>query len=86
MEINDEINEMLNSILVKTKNLIKENLDLRSRISQLESEAISFENKINLLNNKISEDKEKQQQNKELVKELLNEIEECYSIYSNDNE
>ena len=86
MEINDEINEMLNSILVKTKNLIKENSDLRSRISQLESEAINFEKKKNTLNNKISEDKEKQQKDKELLKELLNEIEECYSIYSNDNE
>jgi len=83
----DDINSKLQSIAEKTRKLIKENQDLKNYIKEMSSsnEIINqLENKINILNNQLSEEKKKQESNEQTVQMLLREIDECLNIYSNE--
>ncbi|MDL2239711.1 hypothetical protein LJC25_04350 [Bacteroidales bacterium OttesenSCG-928-K03] len=84
----EDINLILQSIAEKTKRLINENRELKNSINEInESKNIiinQLENKINILNNQLSEEIRKHSATKETAKELLNEIDECLKIYSNE--
>ncbi|MDL2228391.1 hypothetical protein LJC30_05850 [Odoribacter sp. OttesenSCG-928-L07] len=84
----EDINLILQSITEKTKRLINENRELKNSINEInESKNIiinQLENKINILNNQLSEEIRKHSATKETAKELLNEIDECLKIYSNE--
>ncbi|MDD4141680.1 MAG: hypothetical protein PHR20_02640 [Bacteroidales bacterium] len=71
----EELNSVLQSIYGKVKVLIEENRDLKKSIYELE-------NKITILNNQLSEEKDKQLKEKEIFKELMKEIDDCITIYS----
>ncbi|MDR2003908.1 MAG: hypothetical protein LBQ74_12825 [Prevotella sp.] len=81
----EDINLILQSIAEKTKKLIKENQELKLSIENINNKNIiinQLENKINILNNQLSEEKEKHLKTKETAQELLREIDECLNIYS----
>lgn len=84
----EEVNLILESIEAKVKKLIGENQELRKEIEIIKTDNKVINNnltdEINILNNKLSEEREKQLRNKNSLKELLQEIEGCLTIYSNE--
>ncbi|MCK9302287.1 MAG: hypothetical protein PHU62_00260 [Bacteroidales bacterium] len=84
----EEVNLILESIEAKVKKLIGENQELRKEIEIIKTDNKVINNnltdEINILNNKLSEEREKQLRDKNSLKELLQEIEGCLTIYSNE--
>ena len=78
----EEVNLILESIEAKVKKLIGENQELIKTDNKVINNNLTDE--INILNNKLSEEREKQLRDKNSLKELLQEIEGCLTIYSNE--
>ena len=82
----NEIDITLNALAEKVKILIQKNKDLYTVNEKLQMEynkkTEELENEINIINNKLSEEEEKRQKDKETIRELIREIDECLKIYS----
>ena len=70
----------------KVKALIQKNKDLKDFNAELQ---VDYENKIKKLeeekeniNNQLSEEMEKRQQDKETLQELIREVDECLEIFN----
>ena len=82
----NEIYITLGTLAEKVKALIQKNKDLKDFNAELQ---VDYENKIKLLeeekeniNNQLSEEMEKRQQDKETLQELIREVDECLEIFN----
>ena len=82
----NEIDITLGTLAEKVKALILKNKDLKDFNAELQ---VDYENKIKLLeeekeniNNQLSEEMEKRQQDKETLQELIREVDECLEIFN----
>ncbi|MBQ9435354.1 MAG: hypothetical protein IJU33_04430 [Bacteroidales bacterium] len=82
----NEIDITLGTLAEKVKALIQKNKDLKDFNAELQ---VDYENKIKLLeeekeniNNQLSEEMEKRQQDKETLQELIREVDECLEIFN----
>lgn len=84
----NEIDITLGTLAEKVKALIQKNKDLKDFNAELQ---VDYENKIKKLeeekeniNNQLSEEMEKRQQDKETLQELIREVDECLEIFNED--
>ncbi len=82
----NEIDITLGTLADKVKALIQKNKDLKDFNAELQ---VDYENKIKKLeeekeniNNQLSEEMEKRQQDKETLQELIREVDECLEIFN----
>lgn len=82
----NEIDITLGTLAEKVKALIQKNKDLKDFNAELQ---VDYENKIKILeeekeniNNQLSEEMEKRQQDKETLQELIREVDECLEIFN----
>ena len=82
----NEIDITLGTLAEKVKALIQKNKDLKDFNAELQ---VDYENKIKKLeeekeniNNQLSEEMEKRQQDKETLQELIREVDECLEIFN----
>ena len=82
----NEIDITLGTLAEKVKALIQKNKDLKDFNAELQ---VDYENKIKLweeekenINNQLSEEMEKRQQDKETLQELIREVDECLEIFN----